>query len=490
MERSEDTYSGAGRDCALLMLLAFAVRFVFAMATPNVLDTADAIHYVESARQLALGNFFGFDAKIPVFYPALTAVAGLFILNWEAAGCFVSFLAGVLLVVPVYGLSRDLHGRGAARMSGVVVALWPWLADYSNRVGPDMLAAALWFASVWLLARGLRRGGVYVPLAAAGFFLLHLTRPEGTFLLLAAPLAAAVLLVPGERRRGALRLLVYAGVCGVLLAGYAAYMGQVAGHAAVNYRATKIVNDLEFLLMAKTALKTVSEVLPIMLGPVLLLFLGAGFFAGAGEDVARRDLRLEFFVLFYAFCQWFLSLFVLSPEPRYQMSVLIALSMWSALGIVVVSRRAREARFGRVLRLAPAAALVGLMLFGSTVTLAAEKLHRRPTKPLEYKTAGLWMREHLEPGLIFSRKPQVGYYAGMKSTGPAPGESLEKCIARAKDAGARYVVVDERYTAQMAPAMAPLLDPKLAPGDLRFVKAFEPFPESRVVVYEVAPGGP
>jgi len=489
MEQSEERRVGAGRDCALLMLLAFVVRLVYVLALPNVLDTADAIHYVESARQLALGNYFGFDPKIPVFYPALTAVAGLFILNWEAAGCFVSFVAGILLVVPVYGLSRDMHGRGPARMSGVVVALWPWLADYANRVGPDMLAATLWFTSVWLLARGLRRGGLYVPAAAVGFFLLHLTRPEGTFLLLAAPAAAAVLLERGERRRGMMRLLVYAGVSAVLLAGYAAYMRQVAGHASVNYRATKIVTDFEFLLMAKTAVKTLSEVLPVMLGPVLLLFLGAGFFSWTGDDVQRRDMRLEFFVLFYAFCQWFLSLFVLSPEPRYQMSVLIALSMWSALGIVVVSRRARELRHGRLLRYAPAAALVGLMALGSAAVLAAEGMHRRPTKPLEYKTAGLWMREHLEPGLIFSRKPQVGYYAGMKSTGPALGESLDQSIERAKEAGAKYVVVDERYTAQMAPSMAPLLNPNLAPDDLRFLKAFEPYPQSRVVVYEVVQRG-
>lgn len=452
------------------------------------MDTADAIHYIESARQLALGHFFGFDAKIPVLYPALMALSSRYILNWEAAGAFVSFVAGVLLVLPVYGLSHDMHGRGPARMAGVICALWPWLADFSNRVGPDMLAGTLWFTAVWLLSRALRRGGLYAPAAAIGFFALHLTRPEGTFLLAAAPVAALILLGPGERR-GLLRLVPYAAVCAVLLGAYALYMSRVAGHAAVNYRAGRILLDFEFIEMAKTALKTTTQVLPVMLGPVLLLFIGPGFFCRAADGI-RRDARLELFVLFYAFCQWFLSLFVLSAEPRYQMSVLIALSMWSALGIVVVSRGAVGLRYGRLLRLMPAAALVALMLVGGGISLAADHLHRQPTAPLEYKTAGLWMRDNLKPGLIFSRKPQVGYYAGMPSTGPDPGDTLEGAIDRARKAGARYVVIDERYTAQLVPAMAPLLEPSLAPADLRLLHAFAPYPESRVVIYELIQPAP
>jgi len=172
------------------------------------------------------------------------------------------------------------------------------------------------------------------------------------------------------------------------------------------------------------------------------------------------------------------------------MSVLVALSMWSALGIVVVARRARALRFGRLLQLAPAASLVVLMLFGVALALAADHMHRQPTKPLEYKTAGLWMRENLAPGLIFSRKPQIAYYADMPSTGPDLNDTLEGAVDRAKKAGARYVVVDERYTAQMAPGMAPLLNPRLAPDDLRLIKQFAPYPRSRVVIYEVVQRSP
>jgi len=63
-------------------------------------------------------------------------------------------------------------------------------------------------------------------------------------------------------------------------------------------------------------------------------------------------------------------------------------------------------------------------------------------------------------------------------------------VARAKKAGARYVVVDERYTAQMALGMAPLLNPRLAPADLSLIKQFAPYPRSRVAIYEVVQRSP
>jgi hypothetical protein len=95
------------------------------------------------------------------------------------------------------------------------------------------------------------------------------------------------------------------------------------------------------------------------------------------------------------------------------------------------------------------------------------------------------MKENLDKGLIFTRKPQVGYYAGMPSTGPDLNDTLAQAIERAKSVHARYMVVDERYTAKMVPGMAPLLDPALAPSTLRLLNIFDPYPESRVVVYEI-----
>ena len=482
IEKRSDA-GGAGRDIACFLGLALVWRAAFALLMPRVIDTADAVHYIDAAKHFAGGDFWGIDPKIPMLYPALAAVAHLVVPDFEWACVVVSLAASVMLVIPVYALSRDMHGRGAARVGALLVSIWPWLVDFSVRVGPDALGCTLWFTSVCAFALALRRGRGWLVAAPVAFFALHLTRPEGTVLMAASVVGALVLCLGAENRR-LWRLVPIAITAGVLLAGYVLYMRGLTGGATVNYRVHFIVQEFDLHRFLTTALRTFSDVLPVMLGPALLVFLGVGLFQRA-ESGGTRDARLEGYVLFFAAIQWAASLFVLSPEPRYLMTVIVALSLWSARGMVLVGREAAQRPGGRWLKLLPVLVVVLLMLVGTAATVSANYVGGRPGQPLEYKAAGRWMKEHLDPGLIFTRKPQVGYYADMPSTGPDAKDTLEEAIARAKAAGARYVVVDERYTTQMAPGLAPLLDPKRAPPELRHVQTFDLYPKSRVVIYEI-----
>ena len=111
---------------------------------------------------------------------------------------------------------------------------------------------------------------------------------------------------------------------------------------------------------------------------------------------------------------------------------------------------------------------------------------RVPRQPREYKIVGQWMNENLEPGIILTRKPQVGFYAGMPTTGPAPGETPLSLLDRAKLSGARYLVVDERYTANEVPQLRALLDAAQAPPFLRPIRNdLSPYPAARVAIYEI-----
>lgn len=470
-----------------LTALAFAYRLLFLLAVPRVLDTADAIHYVEAAASFASGNLLGHDPKIPLFYPLLGALfskLGFADLEWACR--MVSFTASTLVVVPVYFLARDLHGRPAARIAGLTVALWPWLADYGCSISTESLAVLLWFTGLWLFARGARQGGVALYVGGVAFFALALTRPEGLFILLCTAPAALLLNWPLDRAR-VMRLLPFAVFCLLFIAANTLYTRLLSGETTANYRIGFIVAEFDWMRFAHTAVQTASDVFPVMLGPVLFLFLGVGFFCPRDT---QRDGRLEACVLFFALAQWGLSLFVLSPAPRYLMAPLIALSLWSACGMVLASAYlATTGAHGRKLRVLPIAALLSFFLVHAAITLGSEHLGRRPREPREYKEAGRWMAEHLEPGLIFTRKPQVGFYAKMPSTGPALEENLAQALDRARAAKARYVVIDERYTAAMAPALAPLLDPAQAPAGLVHQKSFDTWPDSRVVIYALEPAG-
>ena len=475
------------RELLQLTGLSLAWRLLFLLAVPRVLDTADAIHYVETAASLASGSLLGHDPKIPIFYPLLGALfSKLFVADMEWACRLVSFTASTLLVIPVYLLARDLHGRSAARVSGLIVALWPWLADYGCSISTESLAVLLWFTGVWLLTRGVRADGAALYGGGAALFALSLTRPEGLFILLCTAPAAAILAWPIDRAQ-VRRLLPFAAFCAMLVAANTVYNRMLSGETTANYRIGFILEEFDWTRFVQTAVHTLSDVIPVMLGPVLFLFLGVGFFYPREE---KRDGRLEACVLFFALAQWGVSLFVLSPAPRYLMAPLIALSMWSACGIVLVGRFAPSGRLSGLLRRLPVAAIVIFFLVHGAVTLGSEHLGRRPREPREYKEAGRWMAEHLEPGLIFTRKPQVGFYAKMPSTGPALDESLTAALERARSAKARYVVVDERYTAGMVTALATLLDPANASGGLTHVKTFETWPDCRVVIYTLEPAGP
>lgn len=480
------------RDLACLLALALLFRLLFLFAMPRVLDSADGIHYIAAAKHFAAGDFFGFDPKIPILYPLLGALFHFFIADMEWALRAVSFIASVLLVVPVYLLARDMHGKSTARIAGFTVAIWTWLADYGCRVATEGTAALWWFFGVWALLRGVRVGTAATAstpasasasaawLAPLPFIALYLTRPEGLFVMLAAPFAALLLCEKWDRP-SIQRLAPFVGLSALAVLLNTLFMQRVTGTVTANYRVAFILDEFDLVRFAQTTFSTLTDVFPVMLGPVLLLFLVIGIFL---PRTTPRNIRIELYVLLFVVVQWGLSLFVLSPAPRYLMSPIIALSMWAACGIALTTERVSVFSAGRILRVLPLGALVLTMMYSAVVTVGSEHVGRRPRQPREYKEAGLWMKENLESGLIFSRKPQIGYYAEMRSTGPALDDTLTEALTRAVAANAQYFVVDERYSIT---ALLPLLDPTSAPDSLRFLQRFDKIPQARVVVYEIIP---
>lgn len=479
------------RDLIVAILGAFFVRFAYHLAIGRVIDMADTIHYINMACQFAGGEYLSFDDNLPVLYPVLGALAHLVFSDWEWAFWSVSMVASSLLVVPVYLIARELNGSATARIAVLMVCLWPWLIDYAGRIVPESLAVLLWFTFVWLLYRGLEHGGKALAIAPLAFFALHLARPEGTFIMLAAPVCALVLCT---RRSGPYyrRLAVFSCACVILLAFYAATMYVAIGSATVGYRAPMAGQDVISYFRAgalnfgKTFIRLLFDVLPVMLGPILLVFLGVGLFSPSDRT---RKYRLEVFILLFCGVQWALTRENFSPAPRYIMTVVVALSIWSARGMVLVAQQAAESP-RPWLKAAPMGLVVASMLLGTAASLVTEYVGSLPQMPREYKIAGRWMQENLERGLVISRKPQVGYYADMPTVGPDATATQEAIVAIALREGTRYLVVDERYSTQLVPGFQPLLDPENASSDLELLHGnLSPYANARIAIYEFVPPG-
>lgn len=487
------------QDLALFCTGALIYRLAFLVAMPRVLDSADSIHYIGVAKQFAQGNFFDFFDEIPPLYPALGALCHIFIKDFEWACVTVSLITSVLTIIPAYYLALRMFGIKTARIASLILLVWPWHADYALRVGSESAACLFWLLSVWLFAEGLRKGKWYLLASVLAFFALHLTRPEGTFFWFGAPLGALILCIKAkevEKRRLGLFLFLST----ILIVLYGLYMIKVTGTFMINPRVrlffefrsdANIPHALVpfetssggsvFAEFAKSFIKLLTEVPVIMFGPVLTIFAGVGLFHTSEKP---RDLRLELFVLYFAVIQWCLIVMGHSPAPRYLMMSLTALSIWSARGIVIVGKQGAALPKHKWLRWVPVTVMVLYMLFGTLVTVGSEYVGRRPRQPREYKVAGRWMKENLEPGLIVTRKSIIGYYADMDSLGPAPNDTIEDVITRARKIDARYLVVDERYTTQMVPVLKPLLEQKNVPPELKFLKSFSLYPDTRIVIYK------
>jgi hypothetical protein len=484
-------YAIQRKDIAIAVLLAFVFRLCYLLLLDRAIDMADSIHYINMGVQFSGGDALQFDENLPVLYSIFGALVHIVISNWEWAFWCVSLIASALIVIPVYYLAFELHGIMSARISALLVAIWPWLIDYGSRIAPEALAVTLWFTSIYLLYRAMNSGGVFLWIAPLSFAALHLTRPEGTFMMLASPIAAGILVAKTDREQYK-RWIQFTVTAALLLIVYALVMKVVIGTATISYRAPMAGDTVDYFRrgavdMAKTFLQMNFNVIPVMLGPFLLVFWGLGFFRPLAIN---RNVRLEAVILFFCLLQWSLALAAFSPAPRYLMTVVIALSLWSAKGIEQLTLRAALNQRFAWLKFVPVLLVVGTMLLGTVSEIAAEKMGEMPRTPKEYRIAGNWLKEHHARGLIISRKPQIGFYANMPTMGPSSDATPESLIEYVKETGARYVALDERYSAGLIPGLNSLLfDPKSNMHFELLRDDVSPYPGAKVVLYRVVTPG-
>lgn len=477
------------RDIAVILIVAILWRVTYFLALRPVIDSADSVMYLQAARTIFNQNYHEIDPRIPLLYPALTAILHQWIADVVLAGTCVSLAAGSFLPVVVYLITRTAFGISPARVAACLTVFWPWLVDYACRIAPESLAGLLWLLSLFCLYKASKSGLWWSASAAFFFFLFHLTRPEGTFVMAAAPFVLAGLLWRQSVKRSVSAFFLMVACVVTLVVAQLLLSRWATGEAYINARVPSIQSSFRhtFLERGDASLRAAttlwSHVVPIMIGPYLLAFIGAGLFA---NTKAPRQKGLEAILGFFCVVQFFLAALSTYSEPRYLMPLVIASAVWAGRGIAVVSKQWESFPHGKWLGKIPLTGALLLFAIGTAQAALPEFGNSQPRTPREYKIVGEWMKQHLPPGIIITRKPQIGFYADMPTTGPAESDTPQTLIERARRLGARYVVIDERYTVPLAPGLRELLDPQKAPPDLRCLRDdLSPYPKARVVVYEV-----
>jgi 4-amino-4-deoxy-L-arabinose transferase-like glycosyltransferase len=230
---SRSVWHDVARICVLLVLAA-SIRFW--IITHTEVAARDSIGFIRYAMQLEhlpwtkvlreSQQHPGYPiVLLAVSWPVRAIMGGTTPITMQLSAQIASALAGILLVLPMYFLGRDLLNRSAGFWGTALFQCLP----VSARALSDGLSEAtflLFMATALLFAvRGLRRG-------AAGWFVLsglcggfaYLTRPEGALVVIASSIVLLLAaLIPGGRQQWRRILACQAGLLTAALAAGLSY---------------------------------------------------------------------------------------------------------------------------------------------------------------------------------------------------------------------------------------------------------------------------
>lgn len=240
-----------------------------------------------------------------------------------------------------------------------------------------------------------------------------------------------------------------------------------------------------FLKAVKNLHLIYSHFLVMLLPPLLLVLAGLGLFRRTWD---QKRLSQELFVASFILFNFFFYSITWVRLVRYLFPALPFLLLWAANGLSELwewsheKPQERDAREVRAVTTFIFVLCVALVMLYYEYTIYFTILGKATGQPVEYKRAGLWIREHSTSRPLVMFRRGVGWYAGAKRTN-VPG-SYSEMIQAAKKYRVDYIVVDEFFERDR-PALSFLLDPTKAPPELKPVYAETGTPGHRIVVYQI-----
>jgi len=162
-----------------ILSLALVLRAItLARIDPVALDSAI---YFEIARFIEAGKWKeALSYPFPPLYPGLIAALTSLGLSLETAGLFVSMSSTILVLFPLWTITRGLAGEAAASWAAFLWAIHPYAIRLGTRALSDAPTALFVALSLWAGLRGLRSGRFRWPIGSGALAgLAYLCRPEG-----------------------------------------------------------------------------------------------------------------------------------------------------------------------------------------------------------------------------------------------------------------------------------------------------------------------
>jgi hypothetical protein len=170
------------RDLILLLSLSATLKIIIALFAPVI--NHDGVLYITAAQELSAGHLKeALDTHRMLFYPSLIALTHYLIPNWIAAARLVSLVTSVLILIPLYLLTKDLFDRKVALWCCAAFALSPLPNHLSVEVirGPSYLFFFAW--TIYFMQHVIKsKKSIYFLLASFFSSLSVLCRLEGVIL--------------------------------------------------------------------------------------------------------------------------------------------------------------------------------------------------------------------------------------------------------------------------------------------------------------------
>ena len=526
-----------------LSLWAAAVR-LFAVLQPQRIVWGDEPSYLWLGRNWLTGQGYSFTGYSDVHhspgYPLLSGLLYLLTHNLELASDICYVLFGVLLVIPLYLLAKELYGRNVGYVTALLLGVYPAIATAPAFWGTFTEPPYYFFvySGLLMVLLAMRRERLWAfLLAGACFGFAYLIRPEAiAYLAVGGGVLAVVWL--SEKRLSARStwagLALYLVGFLLFLLPYVYYVyrhtgswmvsekagvtfvtciGLSEGDTAAFDRATWGLDSTglevfffsresyhvsmidviraypsQFVrLVVRNTRRFVGTLLSLALFSTYLLpLMGIAFFKTAWD---KRRAKGELLLLAsLAPVLVFLLFFI---QDRYIATLLPTLVIWLGLGSYELGiwlsetwRNLAGRQLGRcgnsVLKAIPTILLIAF--FAVLQPRVIKQYTTTGSFRPEHKTLGLWLRENIPQGsVVMSRYPAIAFYADSRWE-PTANASVEDLVTYARANHVNYFVLDEVETRELRPQFAALMRGENLPAALKLVHV-DDSPRGKLAVF-------
>jgi 4-amino-4-deoxy-L-arabinose transferase-like glycosyltransferase len=467
--------------------------------------------YVPEARHILEGTIPIEDFRGPG-YPLVLACIALFTSDLFHAGVVLSTLSAAASLFFIFQILKHLFRADIALIGTLLVAVNTTFVQYSYSAGTDMFFVALVTASTFFFLRDEQMRWLNIVLSALLAGLAYLTRYNGLFAAVAAPLAIlAVNPFQQTRKIRAKTAAVYLGIFMLTIAPWGIYCLIEKGSFFYNknylniayemFAKGKITWDQYWSVDAQrfTSLTQVIFANPgLFLGTVVrnifehgvgdlgkLLGWQTGIFSLLGIPLFVKERPHAQLLSFFVFALMFFAVLLLVFYGERFSMYLLPVYVIFALKTLTWQRLARYRFWKRV----QSGALIGIVLLVWTAISSYEfNSANIDSGPREVVSIAQWFRNNYDDTakgqIIIARKPHIAYYLDMKMELFPYVDTYPQLLDQIRKVHASYLYFS-LMEAGMRPQFQYLLDPSKAPPELKAL-TYSSYPPA--VLYKVQPG--